>query len=261
MQWVFFHSFIPVRSMKHPNTGFLQYRLSNTMQVIAVAIFNTLVVGYAIIREHGVYLSTARFLSMRTQLNSDRMVPNSQNDAMWGDVGPRRYGPNQWTCLRPHLGSLFCRFFMVWASQEHWSSAARLMFAYWFCSPVPTQQLLVGSTQSVLINGTVIDDLAVWTNVNTTITAVNEAFDKLENMHPVLGTIIGVSFLLNILQIFLSYKTYREYGWKIYQSQGASITRRKMMQRFHSFILFLKLVWKGLVRPEQMNSIWLRSSE
>ncbi|KAI9334902.1 hypothetical protein BDR26DRAFT_1009479 [Obelidium mucronatum] len=45
----------------------------------------------------------------------------------------------------------------------------------------------------------------------------------------------------NLFGVFFGYKTYQEYGWSMYQVQGASIERKWIMTRYHMFILVLKL--------------------
>ena len=40
---------------------------------------------------------------------------------------------------------------------------------------------------------------------------------------------------------FLSFRTYRDYGWSIYQINGADIQKRDVLMRYHVFMLALKL--------------------
>jgi hypothetical protein len=49
--------------------------------------------------------------------------------------------------------------------------------------------------------------------------------------------LIGVT----IVGFYFSYKTYRQYGWSIYKRQGADISKRWMVNRYHLFMLFLKV--------------------
>ncbi|KAI8613491.1 hypothetical protein BC830DRAFT_473954 [Chytriomyces sp. MP71] len=58
---------------------------------------------------------------------------------------------------------------------------------------------------------------------------------------PIELIIVGVSGLGNLLGLFFGFKTYQEYGWSLYQVQGASIKRKWIITRYHLFILLLKL--------------------
>ncbi|KAJ3146689.1 hypothetical protein HDU86_008433 [Geranomyces michiganensis] len=53
--------------------------------------------------------------------------------------------------------------------------------------------------------------------------------------------IIGVLFVTSSLSCFLAYKVYREYGWDIYQSQGASLLKKRLLRHVHLFVLLLKV--------------------
>ncbi|KAJ3111220.1 hypothetical protein HDU96_005898, partial [Phlyctochytrium bullatum] len=62
--------------------------------------------------------------------------------------------------------------------------------------------------------------------------------DSAKNAQISVSVISGVG---NIIGAILAYKAYQAYGWSIYQIQGASVMKRKMLQRYHIFILLLKL--------------------
>ncbi|KAI8827545.1 hypothetical protein BJ741DRAFT_629603 [Chytriomyces cf. hyalinus JEL632] len=62
----------------------------------------------------------------------------------------------------------------------------------------------------------------------------------LDNSYVIEILIVGVSGLGNLFGLFLGFKTYQEYGWSLYQIQGASITRKWIITRYHLFILLLK---------------------
>ncbi|KAJ3183363.1 hypothetical protein HDU87_006682 [Geranomyces variabilis] len=53
--------------------------------------------------------------------------------------------------------------------------------------------------------------------------------------------IIGVLFVTSWLSCYLAYKVYREYGWHIFQSQGASLVKKRLLRHVHLFILLLKV--------------------
>ncbi|KAJ3230288.1 hypothetical protein HDU81_004624 [Chytriomyces hyalinus] len=62
----------------------------------------------------------------------------------------------------------------------------------------------------------------------------------LDNAYVIEILIVGVSGLGNAFGLFLGIKTYQEYGWSLYQIQGASIMRKWIITRYHLFILLLK---------------------
>ncbi|KAI8833579.1 hypothetical protein BJ741DRAFT_611470 [Chytriomyces cf. hyalinus JEL632] len=62
----------------------------------------------------------------------------------------------------------------------------------------------------------------------------------LDNSYVIEILIVGVSGLGNLFGLFLGLKTYQEYGWSLYQIQGASIKRKWIITRYHLFILLLK---------------------
>jgi hypothetical protein len=55
------------------------------------------------------------------------------------------------------------------------------------------------------------------------------------------ASIIGLMILFNILGAFVAYRLFAELGWSIYKEQGADIKKRTILQRYHIFILLLKL--------------------
>ncbi|KAI9207638.1 uncharacterized protein BJ171DRAFT_638422 [Polychytrium aggregatum] len=53
--------------------------------------------------------------------------------------------------------------------------------------------------------------------------------------------IFVIMFVFNAGGSFVAWKVYDVYGWVIYQVQGASTERRRIMRYYHSFILLLKV--------------------
>ena len=47
-----------------------------------------------------------------------------------------------------------------------------------------------------------------------------------DSIIPIAFCIVVLMILFNLINFFLSYKVYGEYGWLIYQTQGASIQKR-----------------------------------
>ncbi|KAI8923608.1 hypothetical protein BC831DRAFT_470167 [Entophlyctis helioformis] len=53
-------------------------------------------------------------------------------------------------------------------------------------------------------------------------------------------TIIAIMVCCNVLCGYLSYKTFGVYGWSIYQIQGADISKREILRRYHIFLTLMK---------------------
>lgn len=47
--------------------------------------------------------------------------------------------------------------------------------------------------------------------------------------------------IFNVIGFYISYKAYQEYGWNQYQTQGASIERKRVNRWYQFFIILLKL--------------------
>ncbi|KAI8844152.1 hypothetical protein BC829DRAFT_419883 [Chytridium lagenaria] len=67
-----------------------------------------------------------------------------------------------------------------------------------------------------------------------------EALELLDRAWPVQVAISAISGIGNVIGALLAYKAYQAYGWNIYQVQGASVSKRQMLERYHVFILMLK---------------------
>ncbi|KAJ3306145.1 hypothetical protein HDV03_000379 [Kappamyces sp. JEL0829] len=70
--------------------------------------------------------------------------------------------------------------------------------------------------------------------------------DVLANM-PRFNTILGLSISISVFMIlatavglFISYRCYNFYGWNVYYTQGADLTKKRMLERYHLFVLLLK---------------------
>ncbi|KAI8901018.1 hypothetical protein BC833DRAFT_579567 [Globomyces pollinis-pini] len=44
-----------------------------------------------------------------------------------------------------------------------------------------------------------------------------------------------------ILECYVAYKCFLEYGWEVFRIAGASVAKKKMLQRYHLFLIFLKI--------------------
>ncbi|KAI8817615.1 uncharacterized protein EV422DRAFT_541385 [Fimicolochytrium jonesii] len=53
--------------------------------------------------------------------------------------------------------------------------------------------------------------------------------------------ILGLMAVMAAISCFLAYKVYRDYGWEIFQQQGASLVKKRLLRHVHLFVLFLKL--------------------
>ncbi len=54
----------------------------------------------------------------------------------------------------------------------------------------------------------------------------------LSNLQPLLYAIVAVTGLFNIIGCYVAYKVYLEYGWMIYQIQGAGIVQKSTVSFF-----------------------------
>jgi hypothetical protein len=68
-----------------------------------------------------------------------------------------------------------------------------------------------------------------------------EAFDTLDNTLALRASVIGLMVVFNLLGAYVAYRLFAELGWSIYKEQGADIKKRTILQRYHIFILLLKL--------------------
>ncbi len=64
---------------------------------------------------------------------------------------------------------------------------------------------------------------------------------SVSNLSPFLYAIIGALGFFICISTYFSYKVYIEYGWLIFQVQGAGIAKRRMLRRYHLFIVLLKV--------------------
>jgi hypothetical protein len=70
---------------------------------------------------------------------------------------------------------------------------------------------------------------------------IQQGIDIISGLIPIAAVISGLCILYSIVGIFTSIKVYQEYGWRLFQKNGASLLKRKLLKRYHLFILFLKL--------------------
>jgi hypothetical protein len=54
-------------------------------------------------------------------------------------------------------------------------------------------------------------------------------------------TITVVTFLTSIVNAYISRKSYQQYGWSVFETQGADLTKKRMLKRYHLFMVFLKI--------------------
>eukprot|EP00842_Homolaphlyctis_polyrhiza_P000515 jgi/Hompol1/1464/HPOL_002711-RA len=53
--------------------------------------------------------------------------------------------------------------------------------------------------------------------------------------------IIAIMVVCFLAGVFLSFKTFGVYGWSVYQAQGADITKRGILNRYHVFLALMKI--------------------
>ena len=63
----------------------------------------------------------------------------------------------------------------------------------------------------------------------------------LQNAYNLCLSTLVIMAVLFIILCYLSFKTYRDYGWSIYRINGADIQKRNVLKIYHVFMLALKL--------------------
>ncbi|KAJ3088589.1 hypothetical protein HK102_008407 [Quaeritorhiza haematococci] len=63
----------------------------------------------------------------------------------------------------------------------------------------------------------------------------------MDSTRPVLYVNIGAMLLFVLLGFFVAQRVYVAYGWAIWETHGAGLRTKRMLQRYHTFILLLKL--------------------
>ncbi|ORY46905.1 hypothetical protein BCR33DRAFT_848940 [Rhizoclosmatium globosum] len=117
---------------------------------------------------------------------------------------------------------------------------AESFIAVYAAGPYPfvfNQTQLYAQDQSTYFN---LMGTCPWTLDPNAAERLTESLKYLRDAAPVELVICGISGLGNLMGMFFGYKTYQEYGWSMYQVQGASIERKWIMTRYHLFILVLK---------------------
>ena len=54
-------------------------------------------------------------------------------------------------------------------------------------------------------------------------------------------SITVVTFLTSIVNAYISRKSYQQYGWSVFETQGADLTKKRMLKRYYLFMVFLKI--------------------
>ena len=50
-----------------------------------------------------------------------------------------------------------------------------------------------------------------------------------------------ITFLTSIVNAFFCRKSFQQYGWSVFETQGADLRKRRMLQKYHLYMLFLKI--------------------
>ncbi|KNC98516.1 uncharacterized protein SPPG_06211 [Spizellomyces punctatus DAOM BR117] len=177
----------------------------NTMQTIAVVVFNIASLGYSVIQIN--------------QINDLRRC-SEQWIKYWNDYA-RASGPEDAT-----------RIYYSTYVPENSECRARP----YGLNPKSSNTTQVWSdAQKEPIEVPIVYDM------RDQVQHVQNALDALKPVDSVTYAIIALMVIVVVLSCFVAYKVYQEYGWRIFQAQGASIQKKQMLRRVHLFILFLKL--------------------
>ncbi|TPX34473.1 hypothetical protein SmJEL517_g02904 [Synchytrium microbalum] len=79
------------------------------------------------------------------------------------------------------------------------------------------------------------------TDLRTGLTGNSGNVQYIDAALPVLYAQIAFTFVFFVAQSYIAYLVWQEYGWSIWMAHGASLRKRATLQRYHFFILFLKL--------------------
>ena len=108
-------------------------------------------------------------------------------------------------------------------------------------SPQPGVFKLDGPPGNFLQNGQSYSVKNSVSNLEQGTQILQSGADAINSLLAIAVVIAGLSILYGIIGIFTSFKVYQEYGWSLLQKNGASLHKKKLLKRYHLFILFLKL--------------------
>ena len=57
----------------------------------------------------------------------------------------------------------------------------------------------------------------------------------------ILISIIVITALASIVNAYFCRKSYQQYGWSVFETQGADLRKKRILQRYHLYMLFLKI--------------------
>ncbi|KAI9101123.1 hypothetical protein DFS34DRAFT_457292 [Phlyctochytrium arcticum] len=180
----------------------------NTMQTIAVVVFNIASLGYSIIQTN--QISDLRSCSVKWV--------SFWNNNINGN------GPIESTM----------RFYDSFTSKQNAPG----------CIGLPFGMKAYGSTERTDVWSETLQkwiSVPVVLNMRDGVVHVQAALDRLRPLEPVTHAIIALMVVVVFVSAFVAWKVYQEYGWKIFQEQGASIQKKRILRRVHLFILLLKV--------------------
>lgn len=68
-----------------------------------------------------------------------------------------------------------------------------------------------------------------------------QAIDLIKSTLSIRISIIALSLAFSLIGFFLAYRAYLEFGWSVWQQQGADIRKRNILRLYHIFLLLLKV--------------------
>ncbi|KAJ3130113.1 hypothetical protein HK098_006172 [Nowakowskiella sp. JEL0407] len=97
--------------------------------------------------------------------------------------------------------------------------------------PPPTGLIKYHSLEGCPLNASLIMDKK----------AVQNASKQMENSLIAEFPIILAMIIFCLVGIYISYRTYKDFGWRMFGILGASITKRNMLRYYHIFLVLLKI--------------------
>ena len=78
-------------------------------------------------------------------------------------------------------------------------------------------------------------------NLDQGLARIQSGVDIINGLIPLAGVIAALTLVYSLIGVMTSFKVYQEYGLSLIQKNGASLHKKNMLQRYHAYILLLKL--------------------
>jgi hypothetical protein len=81
-----------------------------------------------------------------------------------------------------------------------------------------------------------------WQIYKKALQEIGTPYKKLDIL-PIMGTITGCMLCFTIISSWNAYEIYKEFGWSLFERNGASLQKKKILTLFHTYTVLLKLCW------------------